>query len=99
MTHDEARIRREHIFEELKKGRSDLEIAQEFGVSWTYVRDIASSRGLLRDKARLNSKIFLILRYCFIDRLSQAEIARKLSVSRQRVHQILQQAREAGWHV
>ena len=100
MSHEARRKRRLELVNDLRKGMSDEEAARKYRMGASYVTILRRMIGGLpmQNQNSLSVSTFAILKH-IVDGMSQADVARKFGVTRQRVSRIAVQARKAGWNV
>ena len=90
MTHDERRLRRQKVKAAIAEGKLIDEIAEEYGLRREYV-----SR-LVPHYKRVPFRTIKVLADLLNTKLTVRELAIKYKVSKQRIAQILKEAKDAG---
>lgn len=100
MTHDERRERRKRIAADAATGMTVAEICKKYGVGARTVHGAAAEYGTVLSPRRLPKvNTFYILRQLLRGGRSYADIAAEADLTTQRVLQIANRAREAGFEI
>lgn len=96
MTHKERVLIRRKIAEAISSGHSVCQACRKFKVSVGYVRSCCEEKGVLLPKKVVN--VFTVFKMA-LSGIRQSKIAEALGASRQRICQIVRQARESGFDI
>jgi transposase len=99
MTHAERRDRRKAIAEDARAGMGVAELVEKYGVCYGVVHRACADEGvrILKSRAHpLSATTYHVLAELFRPGVSLRTVSEKFHVSRERVHQIYRNARDAG---
>ena len=91
MTHKERAARREVAILMIRQGYTIDDVAQKTGLSAAYIYGFAKAK-----KPKKTKNVYNILAELLNTNDTQSVIAARFNVSQQRVHEVLQKAKDAG---